>query len=79
MLYRVSLGQEALYKFLQGFGVFLHSPFHGSIAHSVVEGDFRLKITTTGGVGLGSNSQCNVTLWFTSTFLDGVIVKLSPV
>lgn len=75
MLYRVSLGQEALYLVLQGSDVFLHDPFLGSSAHRMMFGDCNSNNAIIGRLGFGSNSHNNTTLSFTVTSLDGVTVK----
>lgn len=51
MLYRVLLGQKALYKVRQGLAVFLHTPPLGSSSHRVKGGDVKLNDTITGKVG----------------------------
>lgn len=71
MLYRVSLGQEALYRVRQGSVVFLHFPLLGSSEHRMVNGDCILKIAKIGGRGSESISHCNDNVWFSSTVLDG--------
>lgn len=78
MLYRVSLGQEALYSVLQGSVVFLHTPLFGSSAHSRTGGDCIRNIAKIGGYGLGSNSHSNVTIWLTATLFDGITDKVTP-
>ena len=76
ILYRVSLGQEALYIVLQGSVVFLHTPLLGSSRHRI--DDLTLNDTMIGGFGLGSNSHFNVTVWFSATSLEGITVKVIP-
>lgn len=78
MLYRKSLGQEALYRVRQGFGVFLHNPLFGSSVHREEPEDVISKFTTIGGGGSGSSSHCNVTLWFSSTVFDGMTLNVMP-
>lgn len=77
MLYSLSVGQDPLYLVRQGSAVFLHTPAFGSSWHRVMIGDCTVKDTTIGNVGSGSNSHCNVTVWFSAT-VDGMTVKVIP-
>lgn len=77
MLYNLSVGQDPLYWVRQGVFVFLHAPAFGSSWHRTVEGDCTMKNAEIGGIGSGSNSHCNVTVWFSAT-VDGVTVKVIP-
>ena len=59
----------------------LHTPFSGSNEQRThgLELEFRFsKYTIIGGIGFGSNSHRNVTVWFTATLLDGRTVKATP-
>lgn len=78
MLYRKSLGQEALYRVRQGSDVFLHNPLFGSSVHREKPGVAITKNTIIGGSGSGFSSHCNVTLWFSSTVFDGMTLKVMP-
>ena len=77
MLNSLSVGQDPLYLVRQASAVFLHTPAFGSSVHRFMIGEFTIKDTALGNVGLGSNSHCNVTVWFSAT-VDGMTVKVIP-